>query len=122
MAVFILNGILNEHKAKGVIIFDNFELSIKLNYLTLDEVDLCVVSKIQGHVNERKYKELFDFSNRLKCFTRPKLHRIVKNASRKPAQFITKHNVYNATSKSELKSLTIFHFKEALKEELEAYT
>ena len=56
LTVFILNGSLNEYKAKGVSIFNNFELSIKLNYLTLDEVALYIMSKIQGDANEQTYK------------------------------------------------------------------
>ena len=56
-------------------------------------------------------------SYRIKEYTLHKVKRVVKNALRKPSQFITEDNVFAAKSKEVLKPLTIYHFKEALKEE-----
>ena len=117
LAIFILNGKLSQFKNEGFNLLDNFEYNLKFDHLSIDEIAVYLLDRIQGHVNLLTWKELFEFSYRMKEYTWPKVRRVVNNALRKPSQFITEDNVFAANSKEVLKELTIYHFKEALKEE-----
>ena len=117
IAIFLLNGKLNEFKNKGHNFIDNFEHHIKFNILPMDDIAIYILKKLEGHYHEFTWRHLLEFSHKLSGSTWPSIRRVVNWALRKPFQYVTEDNVYEATNKSVLKTLNILHFNEALKEE-----
>ena len=117
LAIFLLNGKLSQFKEKGHNFIDNFELHIKFKHLNMDDIGIYMLKKLEGHNHEFTWKHLLEFSHKLSGSTWPTIRRVVNCALRKPFQFVTEDNVFDATDRSVLKTLNILHFNEALKEE-----
>ena len=69
LAIFILNGKLSQFKTEGFNLLDNFEFNLKFYHLSIDEIAVYWLYRIQGHVNLLTWKELFEFSYRMKEYT-----------------------------------------------------
>ena len=85
LAIFILNGKLSQFKNEGFNLLDNFEFNLKFDHLSIDEIAVYLLDRIQGHVNLLTWKELFEFSYWMKEYTWPKVRRVVNDGLRKPS-------------------------------------
>ena len=66
IAIFILNGKINEFNTEDFNLLDNFEDNLEFDHLSIDEIGVYLLNRIKWHVNLLVWKELFEFPTELR--------------------------------------------------------